>query len=99
MSSFKYQEPSPRKKEERLRLPGQICNFCEKYYSTLNLSKQQLQERLNICSRHREKYARPKSPEHLWEIDFPSREECIRRGYINKDIEIHVPKKINKYDQ
>ena len=31
--------------------------------------------------RHRAKYQAPDTPENYWEIEFPSREECIERGY------------------
>ena len=33
-----------------------------------------------IC-RHRAKYQAPATPEHYWSIEFPTREECLERGY------------------
>lgn len=33
-----------------------------------------------LC-KHRAKYQAPPTPEHYWDIAFPTREECIERGY------------------
>lgn len=33
-----------------------------------------------LC-RHRAKYQAPPTPEHYWEVGFPTREECLERGY------------------
>ncbi|XP_059170086.1 DNA endonuclease RBBP8-like isoform X2 [Physella acuta] len=56
-----------RKKAEREKLPGASCGMCEKMHSS---------------SRHRERYPRPKTPEHFWDLDFADVEEitqCCQR--------------------
>ena len=36
---------------------------------------------MNEICRNRAKYQAPATPEHYWTIEFPTREECIERGY------------------
>lgn len=35
-------------------------------------------KRLKECSRHREKYPVPKTPEHFWSLDFPNNNDDHR---------------------
>lgn len=81
---------NPRKKNLRKQLESHTCPECEKYFQ-----ETQTQE---TSSRHRG-YERPKTPENFWELDFPSEEECIRRGYTNAVPEKYVMGKLkdNKY--
>lgn len=75
---------SLKKKKDRKQLDGQTCKLCEEYYGD-KLTPEQLQERLNKCSRHRDPDKRQLSPEHFWEVDFPTTEECVQRGTLLVD--------------
>lgn len=70
-----------RKRDIRKLYPGYACSCCKDYYQCLNLNQEQLKLRLKKVSRHR-RPSPPKSPEHFWELGFPSEEECLKRGYI-----------------
>lgn len=70
---YKYIEKLPRHKSARKQLKSHTCADCSKYY--------QLTGTADVSSRHRGE-ERPKTPENFWELDFPSEEECIKRGYI-----------------
>ncbi|XP_039306826.1 protein PFC0760c-like isoform X2 [Solenopsis invicta] len=50
-------------KADRAKLKGSDCWECREYYQTLKLSKEKLQKRKNQCSRHRDRFERPKTPE------------------------------------
>ncbi|KAI1307013.1 hypothetical protein HDE_00893 [Halotydeus destructor] len=74
---------SVRSKSERSKLNGFTCHDCQAYYKTFpNLTRGEIEDKINICSRHRSKHATPPSPEHFWDVDFPSTPECIKRGYF-----------------
>lgn len=51
----------------------------------MNLSEEEKQKRLKICSRHRAtRPPPPATPEYFWECGFPSTPECKARGYIKE---------------
>ncbi len=55
-----------------------VCMF--QYYSGLGLSEEEKQQRMKSC-RHRSRFAPPPStPEHYWDVDFPSTQESKKRG-------------------
>ncbi|EFN86314.1 uncharacterized protein LOC105181519 [Harpegnathos saltator] len=58
-------------KADRAKLNGWSCWECKEYYQNLSLSKKELQKRKNQCSRHRQKYERPSTPEGFWNPEFP----------------------------
>ncbi|KAL7373882.1 hypothetical protein ABVT39_016489 [Epinephelus coioides] len=72
-----------RKKEERRKLKGTTCKECEIYYA--HLPEEEKQKKLTSCSRHRFLYIPPCTPEHFWEVGFPSTQTCIERGYIKEE--------------
>ena len=53
--------------------------FNKKYWNSLPEDKRPA--RMDEMCRHRSKYQAPATPEHYWSIEFPTREECIERGY------------------
>lgn len=81
---YKFLDGPVRKRSEREALRGHACKACkEYYYEGLGLdTENEIRDRMDSSSRHRSMYARPPTPEHFWEIDFPSTEECIERGYL-----------------
>ncbi|KAM6457316.1 DNA endonuclease RBBP8 isoform 1-T2 [Liasis olivaceus] len=72
-----------RKKEERRKLPGHTCKECETYYA--ELPEEEREKKVTTCSRHRSRYAPPDTPEHFWEVGFPSTQMCVERGYIKEE--------------
>ncbi|KAM3839877.1 DNA endonuclease RBBP8 isoform 1-T2 [Vipera latastei] len=72
-----------RKKEERRKLPGHTCKECEIYYA--GLPEEEREKKLATCSRHRSRYIPPETPEHFWEVGFPSTQMCVERGYIKEE--------------
>ncbi|RWS08073.1 uncharacterized protein B4U79_01212 [Dinothrombium tinctorium] len=74
-----------RKKQERNLLNGYECEDCYEYFKDLGLPEKELRQRLNKCSRHRGHFSPPKTPEHFWEMGFPSTPECKRRGLFLSD--------------
>lgn len=76
-------EQPVRKKSERAKLVASLCEDCRGYYATYkHLSEEQLQEKLQQCSRHRGQVHKPPTPDNFWEVDFPSTPELKRRGYL-----------------
>ncbi|XP_072854945.2 DNA endonuclease RBBP8 isoform X2 [Pogona vitticeps] len=73
-----------RKKEERRKLPGHTCKECEVYYA--DFPEAEREKKVATCSRHRSRYVPPATPEHFWEVGFPSTQMCIERGYIKEDL-------------
>ncbi|KAJ8378169.1 hypothetical protein AAFF_G00245550 [Aldrovandia affinis] len=74
-----------RKKEERKKLKAHTCKECEVYYG--DLPEAERQKKLLACSRHRARYIPPSTPDHFWEVGFPSTQTCVDRGYIKEDDE------------
>ncbi|XP_061877871.1 DNA endonuclease RBBP8-like [Entelurus aequoreus] len=72
-----------RKKDERRKLKGTTCKECEVYYA--HLPEEEKQKKLSECSRHRYRFIPPNTPEHFWEVGFPSTQTCIERGYIKEE--------------
>ncbi|XP_011860090.1 PREDICTED: DNA endonuclease RBBP8-like [Vollenhovia emeryi] len=58
-------------KADRAKLIGWDCWECREYYKNLSLSRENLRKRKNQCSRHRQKYERPNTPEGFWNPEFP----------------------------
>ena len=46
----------------------------------MGLSEQEIQQRLQTCSRHRAKHAAPGTPEHFWDIGMEDTLECEEKG-------------------
>lgn len=64
-----------RKKAEREALPGHDCPRCAKFYAALEINDPHtLRELQNGCSRHRQQYQNPDTPEDFWKI--PQLSEC-----------------------
>ncbi|XP_078254374.1 DNA endonuclease RBBP8 [Rhinoraja longicauda] len=72
-----------RNKEERRKLLGHTCKECEVYYA--DLPEEERLKKLANCSRHRFRYIPPNTPEHFWEVGFPSTQTCVDRGYIKEE--------------
>ncbi|CAG0884843.1 unnamed protein product [Darwinula stevensoni] len=74
-SPYKYKGETVRKKAQRQQMYGNDCDECRNFYALSDLDDAMLQERLNICSRHRSKYhgLPPSTPPGIWNLpkDFP----------------------------
>ena len=64
-------------------------NNTQKYYESLQLSESDQCKRMRLVGRHRGT-PRPPTPEHFWELEIPSTEECIRRGYMDAEAQPYV---------
>lgn len=72
---------------------------CLQYYEGMGLSEEEIQKRLQTCSRHRAKHAAPGTPEHFWDIGMEDTLECEERGqllYINKITQTHTHARYTK---
>ena len=79
--SYKYERVVLGK--ARLKLPGHTCLECRDFYASENMTKTELQAKLNQCSRHRAEHSPPPdTPDSFWDPNFPSTQECIDKGYI-----------------
>lgn len=56
--NYKYKRDAVRKKEERMKLDGWDCEQCAKYYGAIGLSPSKMKDRMNKCSRHRDKFGK-----------------------------------------
>ncbi|KAI8082945.1 uncharacterized protein BX664DRAFT_339457 [Halteromyces radiatus] len=65
-SEFPYADVV-RKRDERSKLHGSTCSCCEKYFANGNTAD----DRIQLYSRHREKYKQPATPPGYWDLDFP----------------------------
>ena len=74
-----------RKKEERRKLLGHTCKEWEIYYA--DIPAEEREKKLASCSRHRFRYIPPNTPENFWEVDFPSTQTSMERGYIKEDLD------------
>ena len=101
LPGFAYKpERAIRKKDERARLQGWDCEMCRDYYEAIasQLTAEELQKLKDKCSRHRYKYApNPGTPPGYWDVDFPSTQECIQKGYMGIGIRT-PPSKTAKSD-
>ncbi|XP_055955906.1 DNA endonuclease RBBP8 [Patella vulgata] len=70
-----------KKQDERRKLKGHSCKECYEYYKSTGMSEDEIQSRIQDCSRHRADYIPPDTPEHFWSIGFPDTQECHERGY------------------
>jgi len=70
---FAHVGPVVRKKEERKKLFGFDCRECQEYYQQKleeGLTKDQILNILNKCSRHRGLFKPPLTPEKFWDADI-----------------------------
>lgn len=68
--SYKYVNATVRSKEGRKKLKGFTCKNCEAFYAGDNLSNSQREALIDKCSKHRAKFAPPRSPQNIWKIDM-----------------------------
>ena len=54
------------------------------------MSDQDIQKKMQGCSRHRAKFAPPSTPEHFWSVDFMDTPECEERGEILSYLEMKI---------
>lgn len=73
-----------RKKAERKQINAHNCYECYNYYKKLNLTDEEIEQKMQNCSRHRAIVAPTKEPDHFWDLDFPSEEEIKKRKMINE---------------
>ncbi|KAF5282342.1 hypothetical protein FQR65_LT14331 [Abscondita terminalis] len=63
-------------KAEKLRLPGWSCKECKEYYEGFDLSEEELREKMNMCSKHRNKFDPfNDTPNGFWDIDMGSSQD------------------------
>lgn len=55
----------------------------------MGLSEEEIQKRLQTCSRHRAKHAAPGTPEHFWDIGMEDTLECEERGQFCTQTHTH----------
>uniref|UniRef100_T1JFB5 DNA endonuclease activator Ctp1 C-terminal domain-containing protein n=1 Tax=Strigamia maritima TaxID=126957 RepID=T1JFB5_STRMM len=79
---FKFHAEVTRNREDRAKLDGFGCHQCKEYYGNLNLTEEELKKRMNNCSRHRDNHVPSNTPEHFWDVDFPTTQESKNRGEI-----------------
>ncbi|GFS25259.1 DNA endonuclease RBBP8-like [Elysia marginata] len=68
-----------RKRSERDKLEGFSCKQCHEYYKNSGLSEEELKKKMKVCSRHKERYRPPATPEHFWTLGFPDTAEMLDR--------------------
>ncbi|KAK5645403.1 hypothetical protein RI129_006703 [Pyrocoelia pectoralis] len=65
-----------RKKVERMRLPGWSCAECKEYYSSFDLPPDKLKEKMDQCSKHRNKFEPlDDTPRGFWDVTMYSSQE------------------------
>uniref|UniRef100_A0A914P818 DNA endonuclease activator Ctp1 C-terminal domain-containing protein n=1 Tax=Panagrolaimus davidi TaxID=227884 RepID=A0A914P818_9BILA len=74
----------PRCKFSRALMNGYECDCCKDHYDAMGLEGEERREYVNRVSKHRGFEQPPATPPHYWEIDIPSREEQIKRGYVTE---------------
>ncbi|KAI8147931.1 hypothetical protein BJV82DRAFT_664270 [Fennellomyces sp. T-0311] len=79
-----------RKKAERAQLIGTACKNCADFYyaaGPLPGPDGKLitpEERIQLCSRHRSRFERPRTPPGFWELDFISTQEFEKQAQRQK---------------
>lgn len=66
--------------ERKNPLSRNVWYTCLQYFEGMGLSEEEIQKRLQTCSRHRAKHAAPGTPEHFWDIGMEDTLECEERG-------------------
>ena len=66
----------------------QLVTTCKRfaffqYFKDTGMTDEDLQKRMQSCSRHRATFAPPSTPEHFWSIGFMDTPECEERGENN----------------
>ncbi|KRY37316.1 DNA endonuclease RBBP8 [Trichinella spiralis] len=79
---YKYINEPVKSKQERKKLHGHACHCCKNYVDKLYLDDEEKAKRLNEVGRHRALHPRPKTPEHFWDVGFPSTPEIEERSLI-----------------
>ncbi|XP_059170173.1 uncharacterized protein LOC131951785 isoform X2 [Physella acuta] len=74
-----------RKKSERDKLDGFSCKQCYQYYKNSGLSDEALKVKMKECSRHRDRYRAPETPEHFWSLGFPDTADIVERKEMSAD--------------
>ncbi|KAI8373196.1 uncharacterized protein BYT42DRAFT_61215 [Radiomyces spectabilis] len=72
-----------RNRQERSRLHGSTCSCCAKFYEAVGTlpghdasrSEYTAADRIQLFSRHRDRFKRPRTPPGFWQLDFPSSQE------------------------
>lgn len=65
-----------RKKVERMQLPGWSCAECKEYYSSFDLPPEKLKEKMDQCSKHRNKFEPlDDTPKGFWDVTMYSSQE------------------------
>ncbi|KAF7255455.1 hypothetical protein EG68_06799, partial [Paragonimus skrjabini miyazakii] len=73
--AVKHVGPSERSKSVRRQLTGHSCAQCKEYYESIGLTRLELANRMQRCSRHRALHgAPPSTPKGFWEIDISDSE-------------------------
>ena len=57
----------------------ELLAFTFQYWNSL--PEERRPKRMDEACRHRAKYQAPATPEHYWEVEFPTTQQCIDRGY------------------
>lgn len=71
-------------KAERKQMVAYDCEDCFKYYASLGLSEEEIRQKMNKCSRHRNQLEaeKEKAPDSYWDLDFPTTPEIKRRNMM-----------------
>jgi len=68
-----------RRKAERKQINAHDCLECYNYYKVLNLSDEEIEKRMQNCSRHRSNTPPTKESDSFWDLDFPTEEQMQER--------------------
>ncbi|KRY90864.1 DNA endonuclease RBBP8 [Trichinella pseudospiralis] len=79
---YKYINEPVKSKRERKKLHGHACHCCRNYVDKLYLDEEEKAKRLKEVGRHRALHPRPRTPEHFWDVGFPSTPEIEERSLI-----------------
>lgn len=74
-----------RNKVDRAKLEAYDCSKCAAYYKSLNLTDEQMKEKLHKCSRHRGttgKVTGSSTPPGFWDVKMPTTPEAIEQGMV-----------------
>ncbi|KAF5398064.1 hypothetical protein PHET_08451, partial [Paragonimus heterotremus] len=84
--AVKHVGPSERSKSVRRQLTGHSCAQCEEYYESIGLTRLELGNRIQRCSRHRALHgAPPSTPKGFWEIGI-SDSECKENSPVKHEV-------------
>ncbi|XP_031351388.1 uncharacterized protein LOC116176769 [Photinus pyralis] len=73
---YPHKTEAVKKKSERMQLQGWSCAECKEYYSSFELPPEKLKEKMNQCSKHRNKYEPlDDTPKGFWDITIFSSQD------------------------